>query len=142
LANVEQELLRLLVERPDLVEEAKASLKEPGFTDAVKDEAAGLLWSHPGLAVMQIQMEEGVSEPARTLLLDLALEQPHYPQAEAALPLLLARLQLERRKRQKAKVDEALRQGGEAAAMAEHAATANALALEIRELDRQIKAGR
>jgi len=141
LAKVEHEILRLLVERPDLVGEAIASLGQPGFSEPAREEAAQLLWSHPGLAVMQIQMEQGAGEAARALLLDLAMEQPHYPHAEAALPLLVARLMQERLKIRKAEVDQEMRQGGEPQAQAERLALAGSLALEINKLDRRIKSG-
>jgi DNA primase catalytic core len=139
LANAEHEILRLLVERPDLVAEARASLADPEFQDPARDEAAQLLWRHPGQAVMQIQMDQGVSEGARILLLDLAMEQPHYPQAESALPLLLVRLKRERLKRRKAAVDQELRQGD--GSQVGKMALANGLAQEINELDRRIKSG-
>jgi DNA primase len=141
LANAEHEILRLLVERPDLVAEARASLEQPGFSDPAREEAAQLLWRHPGQAVMQIQMGQDASEAARALLLDLAMEQPHYQHAEAALPQLLARLQQERLKRRKAEVDQELRQEGEPQAQAERLALARGLALEINKLDRRIKSG-
>jgi len=90
---------------------------------------------------MQIQMEQGAGEAARALLLDLAMEQPHYPHAEAALPLLVARLMQERLKIRKAEVDQEMRQGGEPQAQAERLALAGSLALEINKLDRRIKSG-
>jgi len=129
------------VERPDLVAEARASLEQPEFSEPAREEAAQLLWRHPGQAVMQIQMEQDAGDAARALLLDLAMEQPHYPHAEAALPLLVARLRQERLRIRKAEVDQELRQGGEPQAQAERLALAGSLALEINKLDRRIKSG-
>jgi DNA primase len=113
LSACEREILRLLIEQPDLVATAMAELALPEFSQADANEAAGLLWKHPGMAVLNLPLEESASEGARNLLLDLSLEPPRHARPEEALPRLMARLHLERLKVEKGHLDEALRQASE-----------------------------